>query len=156
MAFPDLSYKHLFTLELEVAADKSRNIGPVLDGRRVVVPVTGGNFHGERLSGQVLDGGADWVVFKPNGLMMIDVRLTLETEDSALIYLSYTGRFSGTSDAFEAMAGGGKLNPDTYSLVTTAKFECGAKQYTWLNSVVAVGKGQQSGFQPIYQLYEII
>ncbi len=42
-----------------------------------------------------------------------------------------------------------------HSLVTVAKFECGDERYTWLNDVIAVGMGEQEGFNPTYTIFEI-
>lgn len=88
-------------------------------------------------------------------MILIDVRLTLKTDDGALIYLSYEGRFMGERDALKDLAKGKVLNPATYSLATVAKFETGNLNYAWLNNVVAVGVGVQSGFSPVYTIYEI-
>ena len=38
--------------------------------------------------------------------MMIDVRLTLQASDGALIYLSYNGRFLGAATAMAELAKG--------------------------------------------------
>ena len=48
-----------------------------------------------------------------------------------------------------------KLDPDSYSLATVARFESGDVRYSWLNTVVAVGTGEQTGFNPKYTIYEI-
>jgi len=53
------------------------------------------------------------------------------------------------------LAQGETLAPGSYSLVTVAKFECGDERYAWLNDVIAVGIGEQSGFNPIYTIYKI-
>jgi hypothetical protein len=152
---PSLPHKHLITLRLDVDSVGAAQIGMTPEGRRTIAPVTGGTFQGERLSGKVLPGGADWVRFRTDGTMMIDVRLTLQTDDGALIYLSYQGRFIGAADAMAQLAQGKTLEPDSYSLVTVVKFECGNERYAWLNDVIAVGLGEQSGFNPVYTVYEI-
>ena len=125
------------------------------DGQRTIAPVTGGVFEGNRLSGSVLPGGADWVRIRADGTMMIDVRLTLQTDDDALVYLTYQGRFIGGAGAMSQLARGEALEPGSYSLVTIAKFECGDARYAWLNDVVAVGVGEPSGFNPVYTIYSI-
>lgn len=150
-----LPHKHLITLRIDVDARRAAQIGRTPEGRRTIAPVTGGTFEGERVSGKVLPGGADWVRFRSDGAMMIDVRLTLQTTDGAMIYLSYEGRFLGAATAMADLSKGKTLDPDSYSLVTVAKFECGDERYAWLNDLIAVGKGEQSGFNPIYTLYEI-
>jgi hypothetical protein len=150
-----LPHKHLITLRLDVDSRGAAQIGGTPEGRRTIAPVTGGTFEGERVSGKVLPGGADWVRFRPDGAMMIDVRLTLQASDGALIYLSYNGRFLGAATAMAELAKGKTLDPNSYSLVTVARFECGHERYAWLNDLIAVGKGEQSGFNPIYTIYEI-
>ena len=150
-----LPHKHLITLRLDVNSLGAAQIGGTPEGRRTIAPVTGGTFEGERVSGKVLPGGADWVRFRPDGAMMIDVRLTLQASDGALIYLSYNGRFLGAATAMAELAKGKTLDPNRYSLVTVAKFECGDERYAWLNDLIAVGRGEQSGFNPVYTIYEI-
>ncbi|WP_291200914.1 DUF3237 domain-containing protein [Hyphomonas sp.] len=152
---PSLPNKHLMTLRLDVDSAGAAQIGKTPEGRRTIAPVKGGTFEGERLSGKVLPGGADWVRFRTDGTMMIDVRLTLQTDDRAMIYLAYQGRFIGAATAMADLAKGKTLGAGSYSLVTVAKFECGDEKYAWLNDVVAVATGEQSGFNPIYTIFEI-
>jgi hypothetical protein len=154
-AHAPLPHRHLITLTLQVGAREALQIGPVPAGRRVIAPVMGGHFDGERLRGEVLPGGADWVTYRTDGVMLIDVRLPLKTHDGALLYLSYQGRFLGKGNALTRLAKGEVLDTADYSLVTTARLESGAPAYAWLNDVIAVGTGRQSGFNPVYTIYEI-
>jgi hypothetical protein len=150
----ELKHKHLMTLTLSVDFAGMMVIGQTPAGLRRIAPVTGGRFSGERLNGIVLPG-ADWVINRPDGVMEIDVRLPLETDDGAMIYLNYQGRFLATPDAMARMAQGVLLKPEEYSLAVTAKFEAGAEQYLWLNDVVAVGTGEQTADGPVYSFFEI-
>jgi hypothetical protein len=86
---------------------------------------------------------------------MIDVRLTLRTDDGAMIYLTYQCRFVDAAGVMTQLAEGRTLAPESYSLVTVARFECGDERYTWLNDVIAVGIGEQEGFNPTYTIFEI-
>lgn len=150
-----LPYKHLLTLSLDVNSAATITVGRTSGGQRKIAPITGGNFSGERLNGSVAPGGADWVVLRDDGALLIDVRLTLLTDDGAVIYLSYEGRFMGASDAMAKLAQGATLQPERYSLVIVAKFECGDDRYAWLNDIIAVGVGEQAGFSPTYSIFEI-
>lgn len=143
------------TLRLDVDILNTIRIGHVPGGHRSIAPILGGEFEGERLKGKVVPGGADWVLTRSDGSFIIDVRLVLETDDGALIYLTYQGRFLGEDTALTDLAAGKTLDPSRYSLAMTAKFECGAERYYWLNSVIAVGVGEQSGFSPTYSIYVI-
>ena len=150
----DLKHTHLLTMQLTVDFAGMKTIGKTPGGLRRIAPVTGGTFSGERLRGTV-QGGADWVINRPDGVMVIDVRLTLETEDSALIYLAYQGRFLAEPDAMRRFGKGELLAPHEYSLAMTARFECGDERYGWLNNAVVVGTGEQTATGPVYTLFEV-
>ena len=53
--------------------------------------VSSGMFAGERLSGEVLNGGNDWQEVRTDGSTTLDVRLVLKTNDDALIAMTYRG-----------------------------------------------------------------
>ena len=116
--------------------------------------MTGGTFTGERLSGDVLPG-ADWVLYRPDGVMLIDVRLALRADTGVLIYLTYQGRFLAAPEAMARFTRGVLLDPSEYSLAIVAKFECGDARYVWLNDVVAVGTGRQTATGPAYEIYDV-
>lgn len=149
-----LKHDFLMTLTLSVDFAGMIMIGQTPAGLRRIAPVTGGRFSGDRLNGEVLPG-ADWVINRPDSVMEIDVRLPLKTDDGAMIYLNYQGRFLAEPETMARFAKGALLKPDEYSLAVTAKFESGADQYLWLNDVVAVGTGEQTADGPVYSFFEI-
>lgn len=151
----ELQHRHLTTMTLTVDYPAMVNIGQTPAGLRRIAPVSSGCFVGERLSGTVLPGGNDWVINRSDAAMVLDVRLTLQTDDGALIYLSYQGRFLAEPAVMARFAKGETLDPSEYSLVITAKFECGDDRYAWLNNVVAVGTGARTPTGPIYTIFEI-
>ncbi|MBC7768714.1 MAG: DUF3237 domain-containing protein [Phycisphaerales bacterium] len=149
-----LPHTHLMTLTLDVGSAAMITVGATPAGVRRIAPVTGGAFVGARLNGVVL-GGADWVVNRPDGVMAVDVRLTLRTADDAAIYIAYTGRFLAAPDAMERFGRGAQLKSSEYSLAISARFECGDTRYSWLNNVVAVGAGRQTLTGVVYQIFEV-
>ena len=56
---PLINARPLMVLRLETAP--TQEIGSTPQGALTIFPVTGGSFEGERLRGQVLAGGGDWV-----------------------------------------------------------------------------------------------
>lgn len=150
----ELRHQHLITLSPTVDFAGITQIGKTPGGLRRIAPVTGGTFAGARLRGTVLPG-SDWVLNRPDGVMAIDVRLGLLTDDGARIYLTYQGRFLAAAEAMARLAKGAVLLPGEYSLAITAKFECGVERYQWLNDAVAVGTGTQTTAGPVYELFEI-
>lgn len=151
----DLKHRHLLTLTLTVDFAGMVSIGQTPVGLRRIAPVTGGSFVGERLSGAVLPGGNDWVINRADGVMVIDVRLTLKTDDGVMIYLTYQGRFLAEPEAMARFGRGALLDPTEYSLAMVAKFECGDERYAWLTNVIAVGTGEQTVAGPVYSIFEI-
>ena len=78
-------------LESEFLMELSLDVAAQLDaGHTSIAPVTGGTFGGPRLKGTVRDGGADWIT-QVSGHSSLDVRITLDTDDGAIIFMSYTG-----------------------------------------------------------------
>jgi hypothetical protein len=149
-----LASTHLMTLSLDVGFGAMANIGQTPAGLRRIAPVNGGVFEGPRLKGTVL-GGADWVLNRPDAVMLIDVRLSLQTHDGAAIYLSYAGRFLAAPDVMARFGRGAQLDPSEYSLAVTARLECGHASYAWLNDVIAAGTGRQAPGGVTYELFAI-
>jgi hypothetical protein len=86
------------TLRLNTAPKQDLGAGP--RGTRVTFPITGGSFEGERLRGKVLPGGGDWTLMRSDGVLELDLRVTLETEDKAIIHMTFEGiRDDGAASA---------------------------------------------------------
>jgi Protein of unknown function (DUF3237) len=149
-----LPHRHLTTLTLDVDFAGVVPIGATAAGHRGIAPVMGGRFEGARLRGDVLPGH-DWFVTRTDGVLVIDVRLTLKTDDGATAYLAYTGRMVGQGDAMARFRKGEKLAAEEYSLTIIAKFECGDPRYAWLNDAIVVGTGAQTPKGPVYTLFEV-
>ena len=149
-----LPHRHLLTLSLEVDFASTKSIGKTAVGHRGIAPVVGGRFAGERLNGTAAPG-SDWFIVQADGTLVIDVRLTLTTDDGVSIYLSYTGSMRGKGDAMARFAKGEMLGDEEYNLTIIARFECGDDRYSWLNGLPVVGVGEQTPTGPIYTLYEI-
>lgn len=149
-----LPHRHLLTLTLDVDFANITPIGATPDGRRGIAPVRGGVFTGERLSGSVGPGN-DWFVTRGDGTLVIDVRLTLTTDDGVTIYLAYDGAMHAAPDVMTRFRRSEQLAPQEYSLRVVAKLECGDARYSWLNDALVVGIGEQTPDGPVYRLFEI-
>ena len=53
--------------------------------------VTGGEVTGPKLRGKLRPVGADWFTLRTDGVLVLDVRATIESDDGALIYVTYRG-----------------------------------------------------------------
>jgi hypothetical protein len=141
-AIGEIRTEHLFDLIVDL--DHPLNIGDGPFGRRVLFPAAGGSFQGPRLRGEVVPGGGDWALFQADGTMTLDVRLTLRTHDAALVHMTYNGRWTTPPELRDELADARTrhlIDPARYYFRTSPLFETGARQYTWLNSIVCVGSG---------------
>src|SRR5258707_70340 len=80
----------LFVMRLNVR--KLQIVGATPGGYRRIGVVPGGLFEGERLSGEVLDGGNDWQTVRSDGATTLNVRLVLKTKDEAAHSTSWRHR----------------------------------------------------------------
>ncbi|MEV6324884.1 DUF3237 domain-containing protein [Nocardia sp. NPDC051787] len=120
------------------------NIGDGPFGRRILFGAAGGSFEGPRLRGDVIAGGGDWALFRPDGTMALDVRLTLRTHDDELVHMSYGGRWVTPPEVRAELADPVKksqIDPSRYYFRTNPLFETGSSRYSWLNDIVCVGSG---------------
>lgn len=141
-AVDEISTQHLFDMVVDLSP--RQEIGPGPFGRRVVFGAAGGSFHGPRLRGEVLAGGGDWTLFRSDGTMTLDVRLTLRTHDDVLLHMTYGGRWVTPPELRADMADPAKrfgIDPARYYFRTTPLFETGSEQYGWVNDIVCVGSG---------------
>ena len=128
-------------LRAEITLAAPQELGDTPHGRRRVIAITGGSFRGERLSGRVLPGGADWQLVRGDGVAELDARYTLETVDRALIYVRNFGYRHGPADVLQRLAAGEPVDPSLYYMRTTPRFETGAERYRWLNGLICVASG---------------
>ena len=131
----------LMTLRLSTAP--TQNVGPGPHGTRVTFPVTGGTFAGDRLHGKVLPGGDDWTVKRADGVVELDLRITLETDDAALIHMTFEGLRDDEA-------------PGAPYFRTLPRFETAAPKYAFLNKLLAVGRGEIRPEGPVHVIEEIL
>ena len=147
--------RHLFTLTIEVP--RVVDLGATPNGHRRIATVGGGSFVGDRLRGTIQPSpGGDWLLLRPDGALVLDVRLTLETDDAHLIYMTYRGLRHGPADVITRLNRGEAVDPASYYFRTTPVFETASTKYDWLNRVVAVATGRREASGPIYEVYEVL
>jgi Protein of unknown function (DUF3237) len=144
----------LFVMRLDVR--KLLIIGATPGGYRRIGIVPGGSFNGERLSGEVLEGGSDWQTVRSDGATTLDVRLTLKTNDDALICMTYRGLRHGPTEIMERIENGEVVDPTRYYFRINPLFETSAAKYDWINRIVAVGIGHRRVDGPIYSIFEVL
>jgi len=111
----------------EVRAELSPAIvnGETSDGRRLAIPIMGGDFAGADIRGEVLAGGADYQLVRPDGVTEVHAVYMIRTDDGALINVVNDGIIVPP-----ATTGGAPY------IRTTPKFTAPVGKYDWLNKNV--------------------
>ena len=133
-----INSRPLMVLRLATAA--TQEIGSTPQGALTIFPVIGGSFEGERLRGKVLPGGGDWVRARSDGILILDLRVTLETDDGGLIHMTFSGVRDDANGYFR----------------TLPRFETATPKYAFLNRLLAVGIGEIRPDGPVHVIEEIL
>lgn len=141
-------------LNMKATVDAPTEIGPMPIGTRRIFAVTGGRFEGERLSGDVLPVGGEWFLDAGDGFGQVDVRILLQTDDGAPIYLRYSGIMDFNETVGAKLAAGQSTEFGDNRFLTQVRFEAAHADYAWLATTIAVGEGRMHPDCVEYAIYE--
>jgi len=145
-----------FVCDAQVTVGMPLDLGDVGRGGRRIVPITGGDFSGPQLSGEVVPGGADWQVLRSDGVAELEARYTLRTGDGALIYVRNHALRHGPAAVLAAMAAGEAVAPDAYYFRGATFFETGATRYAWTMHHIMVCTGHREAARVLLKFYKLI
>lgn len=112
-------------MNLVVTCSQPEPMGPTADApdgkRGNLWPIIGGRFQGPDIKGEVIPGGGDFPVRRPDGVTIVDALYRLRTDDGFTIIIHNRGYAVG---------------PTKYRL--TPQFIVNAGKYDWLNKGIFV------------------
>jgi hypothetical protein len=130
----------LFDIHADVEAPQV--VGATPQGMRQIFVVKGGSVEGPRVKGKMLPGGGDWALIRSDGVVQLDVRASVQTDDGALIYATYGGVLAAEPAIFGRLLQGEDVPLGEYYFYVNPMFQTGAPQYAWLNTLTAIGRGK--------------
>ena len=133
------AFEYLGKLRAEIGTRNPIENGP--QGTRTIVQIVGGRFEGPRVKATIQTPAGDWITNRSDGSYRLDVRLTLKTDDGALILVTYNGIGQNTD------AGA--------TLRAAPLFETGDSRYVWLTRLQAVAIGERAGTTVSYDIYAL-
>ncbi len=150
----DYSMEHIFSYKATLRSPPE-NIGPTPEGLRMNVYVTGGTVEGPRVRGKILPVGADWLIVREDGVIILNVRATFETHDGALLYLAYTGVGEAGEDGYQRFLEGNQ--PKTFPIRAVPRIITSHPDYLWLNRLqcVNIGIGDLENWFAAYDVYAL-
>ena len=153
MLFEAPMLKHAFDLTVKLAP--IMEMGPGRGGNRRIIPVIGGDVRGERISGTVMNLGADWQTVFSDGLAELDTRYAIQTEDGAIIEVINFGYRHGPAEVMQRVAAGEDVDPAEYYMRTHCRLESGHPDYAWVNRSLFVGTGGRRAASVEIAFFEI-
>lgn len=108
-----------FVFEIRAEIVEPLVVGESLDGHRQAIPITGGDFKGPDIEGEIIPGGADYQWVRPDGVRELTAVYMMRTDDGAVINVENHGIIS--------QAGEGVY------FRTAPKFQAPVGPYDWLN-----------------------
>ena len=112
-------------MELKVNIGAPVTIGESDMGTRRFIPITGGEFVGKNIRGEVIPGGADWQLTRPDGITEVKAIYAIKTQDGAVIEVDNRGLVDRSDNS-------------TY-VRTVPTFKAPVGTYDWLNKRIFTG-----------------
>ena len=144
---------HAMTLRVQVGTPLE--VGQVPRGRRRVIPILGGTFEGPTIRGNVLPGGADWQIVRPDGLAELDTRYALQTDSGSLIYIQNAGIRHASPEVTKKLLAGEPVDPSQVYFKTVPIFETAAPELQWLTRAIFVGTGERMPTEVIVHVWRV-
>lgn len=87
-----------FVFEEIVTLGPAIEIGATARGVRRIIPITGGHFEGPKIKGEVMPGGWDWQLDRPDGCTDVEADYFIKTDDGVVINIVNTGTICRPND----------------------------------------------------------
>jgi hypothetical protein len=132
-------------------------VGNAPNGLRRFVPIVGGTFSGPLLNGKVIAGSGDWQIVRSDGVLEVEARYTLETNDGVLIVVSNRGIRQASPEIMAKLTRGESVPADSYYFRTIATFEAPVdSKYAWVNRTMFAATAEREPNAAIIHFFRIL
>ena len=145
-----------FFAELQVRVAEPIEVGDTPQGRRRLIPITGGTVRGDGWSGRVLGAGADFQQIVNDRLALLDARYAIETDQGERIYVHNHAVRTGPPELMAQLARGEKVDPAQIYFRCFPRMECAAPRLAWVNERLFFGTGERQPNQVLLRFFELL
>lgn len=137
-------------------------VGPIQDlgrtarGHRRIIDILGGEVAGPRLDGEILPGGADWQIVRPDGTIEVVARYTIRSTSGAMIYVRNEGLRVASPEILSRMSRGEAVPFDSYHFRTAPHFETADPDLQWLERATFVGVAARAPDRVAIGFHEVL
>jgi hypothetical protein len=145
---------------LEPAFTVEALLGPLEDhgmtraGHRRVVAIAGGRVSG-LFDAEILPGGADWQLVRPDGAVEIDTRYSARTPAGEYVHLRTSGVRSGPPPVLAALLRGEPVDPSRYYFRVTVHLETSAPRLAALEQSLFIASAVRGADTVSYTAYRV-
>lgn len=114
-----------FVMQLRVNVSDAYSVGNVSQGKRTVIPITGGTFLGPDIRGTIIPGGADYQL-QQDGRSTLEAIYSIKTDDGVNIHVRNRGIIATDKSG-------------SFYFKTAPQFEAPVdSKYAWLNNAIFI------------------
>lgn len=128
-----------FAFAIKAKVGPVQDLGQTARGHRRIIDIVGGEVAGPRLDGEILPGGADWQIVRPDGTIEVVARYTIRSASGAMIYVQNEGLRVASPEILARMSKGELVPFDSYHFRTAPRFETADSSLKWLERATFVG-----------------
>lgn len=145
---------------LEPAFTVDARLGPLEDhgvtraGHRRVIAIAGGRVSG-LFEAEILPGGADWQIVRPDGTIEIDTRYSARTSAGEYVHFRTSGVRSGSPAVLEALLRGESVDPSRYYFRVAVYLETSAPRLAELERSLFVASAIRGADSVSYTAYRV-
>jgi hypothetical protein len=145
-----------FAFMVKVVVGPIQDLGQTARGHRRIVDILGGEARGPRFEGEILPGGADWQVVRPDGTIEVVARYTIRAKSGALVYVQNDGLRVASPEIVARMSKGESVPLDSYRFRTAPRFETSDPALKWLEQATFVGVAARTPDRVAIGFHEVL
>jgi hypothetical protein len=150
-----MELRHLVDIAIEVEPPDLLGMFP--QGERRLVRFVSGTFEGaDGLRGSVAEGGLDWQVVRPDGVIELAAQYWLRTDDGDAIEVRSDGIRVASAEVAARIAAGEPVDPSEYYFRTHIRLATSSERHDRLNRVLAVAWGERRQSTVHVHVHEVL
>jgi len=145
-----------FAFSVRVIVGPIQDLGQTARGRRRIIDILGGTAEGPRFQGEILPGGADWQIVRPDGTIEVVARYTIRSTSGALVYVQNDGLRVASPEILARMSKGELVPFDSYHFRTAPRFETSDPSLKWMEISTFVGVAARTPDHVVIGFHEVL
>lgn len=145
-----------FAFELEIQVSPLPEVGKTTKGTRKIISITGGSFEGPKIKGTIIPGGYDWQLIRNDGVIEIEARYVLQTEEGFMITIVNTGLRHAPEHVMQRLVAGEDVDPSLYYFRCVPIFETSETKYEWLTKNIFIANGIRKSSLVIIEVWKVL